>query len=602
MTAKQRKKRQLRNNEYYNTQDLFDNLYDKSLKDGVFTDLLSLIKGDANIELAYRNIKANKGSKTSGINRKTIEDLQITDNESFKRFVINRLDNFQPHSVRRIEIPKKNGKTRPLGIPTIEDRIIQQCIKQVMEPICEAKFHKHSYGFRPNRGTSHALARTLKLGNDGFHYVVDIDIKGFFDNIDHGKLLKQIWTMGIRDKNLICIIGKMLKAPIEGIGVPQKGTPQGGILSPLLSNIVLNELDWWLSNQWADYKPRKEYAARSKYQRLRNSSNLKEFFHVRYADDFKIMCKDYNTAKKIFIATKKWLKERLGLDISEEKSKIVNIRKNYSEFLGFKMKAKYNGKKNTVRTSISNKAIEAIKKQLVKQVDRISKDSTGQEIMRYNSKVLGIQNYYRLASTINRDLGGIAFTLNKNLRNKLKNIWKTTGSKSRLYLKLYGQYNYKTHYISGIAIFPLKAVKSCNPMNFSQETCNYTALGREKVHNKLTGIKEHVIQHMLDNPVENRSVEYNDNRISLYVGQLGKCSVTGHELSIGNFETHHIIKRCDGGDDSYRNLSMVKTEIHKLIHATDITIINKYLQRISVKGNGLKKLNKFRKLAGNFEI
>ena len=127
----------------------------------------------------------------------------------------------------------------PIPCWTTSIRICQQCIKQVLEPICEAKFYNYSYGFRPNRNTHHAIAKCYSLINrQSLHYVVDIDIKGFFDNVNHGKLIKQMWSLGIRDKNLICIISKMLKAEIQGIGIQTKGTPQGGILSPLLSNIV----------------------------------------------------------------------------------------------------------------------------------------------------------------------------------------------------------------------------------------------------------------------------------------------------------------------------------------------------------------------------
>ena len=127
---------------------------------------------------------------------------------------------------------------------------------QVLEPICEAKFHEHSYGLRPNRSTGNAIAQAYKnMQMSHLHYVVDIDIKGFFDNVNHGKLLKQLWTLGIRDKKLISVISTMLKAEVAGIGFPEKGTPQGGIISPLLSNVVLNELDWWLASRWRNFHP-----------------------------------------------------------------------------------------------------------------------------------------------------------------------------------------------------------------------------------------------------------------------------------------------------------------------------------------------------------
>lgn len=254
-----------------------------------------------------------------------------------------------------MEIPKGDGKTRPLGIPTIMDRLVQQCVLQVLEPICEAKFHEHSYGFRPNRSTENAIAQAYKnMQMNHLHYVVDIDIKGFFDNVNHGKLLKQLWTLGIRDKKLISIISTMLKAEVAGIGFPEKGTPQDGIILPLLSNVVLNELDWWLASQWEKIPTKYPFndrrntngspAGGNKFASLRRSG-LKEITCVRYADDFKIFTSNYQNAVKLFHAAKGWLKDCLGLVISPEKSKIVNLKEKYSEFLGFKMKVIPRGKR-----------------------------------------------------------------------------------------------------------------------------------------------------------------------------------------------------------------------------------------------------------------
>jgi group II intron reverse transcriptase/maturase len=418
-----KKRQKLRNNEYYNLQDTLDKLYAQSLEGKVFHNLMQIISAENNILLAYRNIKNNKGSMTKGTDGRTIEHYEDWTEARFVTYFRSKLSNYQPKSVRRVEIPKnyQPGKTRPLGIPCMDDRIIQQCILQVLEPICEAKFHNHSYGFRPNRGTSHAIARTqFLMWNSGLHYVVDIDIKGFFDNVNHGKLLKQMWSLGIQDKNLLSVIGRILKSKVKGIGIPDKGTPQGGIISPLLSNIVLNELDWWLSDQWETLKTRREYSDRRNRNAALKTTGLKQFFFVRYADDFKILCRDFKTAQKIFAATKDWLKERLGLEISPDKSKITNVRKGKSEFLGFALYVDKKKKQFVTRSNISDKAKHTMKCKLKEQIKVIQRNTTPHQVNKLNSIILGMHNYYKTATLCSLDFGEIHYIVRKSLHNRLR--------------------------------------------------------------------------------------------------------------------------------------------------------------------------------------
>lgn len=287
------KKAKLRHAEYYDFQKIQDMLYEKSKNNFIFTNLMDLVTKEENIRLAYRNLKKNKGSRTAGTDGRNIWNLANLKEDVLISLVQKKLSSYNPQSVKRVNIPKSDGKTRALGIPTILDRLIQQCLLQILEPICEAKFFERSNGFRPNRSVENAIAQMyLRVHTMDLHYVIDIDIKGFFDNVNHGKLLKQMWTLGIRDKKLIKIISAMLKAEVAGIGFPQKGTPQGGIISPLLANIVLNELDWWIASQWEMFPTRHKYSLgkigpsgngekSTQYSALRKSSNLKECYIIR---------------------------------------------------------------------------------------------------------------------------------------------------------------------------------------------------------------------------------------------------------------------------------------------------------------------------------
>ena len=403
----ERKKSKLRFNEYYNTQELFDKLYERSKKGHKLKNFLEIIASRENILLAYRTIKKNTGSKTKGVNNTTIEDIAEWGTNKLVNYVRNRLEYYVPQPVRRVYIPKPDGRKRPLGIPTMEDRIIQQCIKQVLEPICEAKFHKHSYGFRPNRSTKYAIARCMYLANSSFHYTVDVDIKGFFDNVDQGKLLKQLWSLGIQDKNLISILSRLLKAEIKGEGKPSKGTPQGGIISPLLANVVLNELDWWISNQWETFGTKKKYSNQgNRITSQKQLTKLKQMFMVRYADDFKIFCKSYESASKIKIAVSKWLKERLNLEVSKKKTKVTNLKNKYSEFLGIKFKVIKKSKGYVCKSKICDKTKKKIVYKLKRQIKEIKKHTNARCLSSKLSHLIKFFfKYSSLKSPITRSVG-----------------------------------------------------------------------------------------------------------------------------------------------------------------------------------------------------
>lgn len=612
------KKQKIRNAEYYDMQTAFDKLYADSVSGRQFRNLVELIQRPENIMLAYRNLRKNSGSKTAGVDKKTISDLNKWSDKKLVNHVQRKLDWYVPNAVRRVEIPKDNGKKRPLGIPTIMDRLIQQCILQVLEPICEAKFFKRSNGFRPTHSAENAIAQAERMiQNIGCYYVIDIDIHGFFDNVNHGKLLKQMWALGIRDKKLLSIISAMLKAEVAGIGFPEKGTPQGGIISPLLSNIVLNELDWWVASQWEEMPTKRNYVHRiyangtpdksNTIRALRSYTKLKECYLVRYADDFKIFCKKHSDAVKLFEATKQWLWERLGLEISPEKSKIVNVKRHYSEFLGFKLKVREKGKKPdgskryVIEAHVRDKALRKIRarsKEIIGQIRRTYDPKMEYRlIQKYNSYLIGIHNYYCIATHVNLDIHEIAFDVKKSLYNRLKHRLQRTGSISNRYIQeKYGK-SREVRYLNGHAVVPVAYVQHRVPMDRKIRVNPYTPEGRTEIHKNLAGLNLAVMNHLMNTPAGQQSVEYNDNRIALYVAQKGKCAVSGIALDANQVDCHHKKPLSLGGDDSYQNLIIVSDAVHILIHSNSERTIKKYLNDLQLNSKQLAKLNNLRKLA-----
>lgn len=609
--AKKPKQRKLRNAEYYDMESIFDGLYADSKNGKTFSHLMEIIESEENIKLAYRTIKRNSGSDTAGVDKRTIKDLAKLSEEKYVKLIRKQFSNYHPRPVKRVEIPKSNGKMRPLGIPTMVDRVVQQCVLQVLEPICEAKFSENSNGFRPNRSAETAIAQCMRLIQvQHLYHIVDLDIKGFFDNINHTKLIRQIWTLGIRDKKLICIVKEMLKTPVVlpngKVTYPAKGTPQGGILSPLLANIVLNELDWWIASQWEQIPTKTKFKTRNNSQgteikshvyRALRGSRLKEMHAVRYADDFKIFCASHEEAVRAYKATEQWLKDRLGLDISPDKSKVVNLKRQYSEFLGFKLKVRKKGKKYVVRSHICDKAYKSAHAKLSKEVHDLehvpNEDAQFMQLQRYNAVVAGLHEYYCIATDIVDDFGRLAFSVNKQLRNRLrKDILKKGHLRNGFIKEKYGD-SKQIRFLRGRPIVPIGYARPRNAQHKRKSINKYTAEGRKLIHKNLD-IDVSTMLWLMRNPVKGKSVEYADNRISLYAAQHGKCAVTGIHMDAHDIHCHHKQPVSLGGIDAYENLVLVCSAVHVIIHASNDETIEKYLKPLNLDKSKLAKLNKLR--------
>ena len=367
-------------------------------------ELLEKILDDNNLYNAYKQVYKNKG--TSGVDGVTVEELGVY-MYKHKKEIKDQIRNlkYKPSPVRRVEIPKENGKKRKLGIPTVVDRLIQQAIVQVLTPIFEPQFSETSYGFRPGRCCEQAIVKVLEYFNDGYDWIVDIDLQAFFDNVNQDKLIGII-RRTIKDGRVVSLIRKYLVSGvmINGVLQPTKvGTPQGGNLSPLLSNIMLNELDKELEKRGLKF--------------------------VRYADDCLIMVRSEKAANHVMESVTRYIEKKLGLKVNVEKSKVA--RPNNIKYLGFGF---YN-KKGTWRPKPHLKSLQKFERKLKDITSRSNAMSISNKIIKLNQVTRGWINYFRVA-----DMKALMTRISEHLRHRLRmciwKYWKKSKTKYKALRKL----------------------------------------------------------------------------------------------------------------------------------------------------------------------
>lgn len=388
-----------------------DFLYQKSKQKVSFTGLLEAVVNEVTIVTAIHNIKSNGGTKTTGVDKVQMNRYLQMPKEKVIQLIRKNFQNYYPKPAKRIYIEKSNGKLRPLGIPTILDRIMQECVRIIIEPICEARFYPHSYGFRPYRAQKNAVRGIINVINGSKRgkslpvYALEGDIKGCFDNINHRILLKKLWHIGIHDKRIIKIIYLMLKAgymEYDAYVGSELGIGQGGIISPLLSNVYLNDFDWYVGRMY--YEP--YHSGQVKYNQMRKlrDNGIYPKYNFRFADDWVILTTAENEAYRLKKHLTKYFKHQLKLELSVEKTKITDMRINGIEFLGFVITVE-KSKRNLANSTLVAKPypnMERIHKKIkticteIRRLKLMNKtEDRIAQILYVNSIIMGVAEYIK---------------------------------------------------------------------------------------------------------------------------------------------------------------------------------------------------------------
>ncbi|MTH54399.1 group II intron reverse transcriptase/maturase [Bacillus mangrovi] len=370
--------------------------------------VLDAILEEENLNEALKQVKRNKGA--AGVDGMTVGELEehlLKNKDELIRQIRQR--KYQPHPVQRVEIPKPNGGVRLLGIPTVTDRVIQQAIAQVLTPLFDRGFSKFSYGFRPKRYAEMAILQALEYMNDGYDWIVDVDLERFFDTVHHDRLMNLV-SRTVDDGDVISLIRKFL---VSGVQINDEyketviGTPQGGNLSPLLSNIMLNELDWELESRGLKF--------------------------VRYADDCIILVKSEMAARRVMRSVTRFIEEKLGLIVNVNKSRITKPNDPDMKFLGFGFFRDFQS--HLYKAKPHRKSVKAFQYKLKQLTRKNWSVDTKYQVERINQLIRGWVNYFKIGY-MKTLLKKVDAHTRYRLRMCIWKKWKTAKNRRKNLIKL----------------------------------------------------------------------------------------------------------------------------------------------------------------------
>lgn len=462
----------------------YKELFKKACNKENFINLKQLILSNDNITLAVNTIKKSINLKTIGIDNLSIIDLLQYPIED----IINRLRqlsqvNYITKPVIAKQIINKNGQIQYIGIPTIWDRLFQQCILQIIEPICIAHFYKRNYSYKPQCTIDNVISIVYnRLQLNKIYNILEIDIHDFHNHVNHSKLIKQLWTLGIHDKWLIYQLKTILLTPIiynKKIIHSKCGLIQSGILQSLLLNIALNEFDHWIASQWEENIIINNYTNTlnkngvmnkgSSYAAMRRTK-LKEMYLVRYNDNILIFVKQKQDILNIQLAINKWFYKRLKYQLNLSNIKVINTTKQYFNFLGFKIKTVLNHKKYVVQSHINDYQLKIILSKLKKciiDIQHASRQNIFNTIKKFNEIIFNTHLYYRFATHINNDCSKLDRIIHKLIFNRLQGL-KRQGRKLTILEKKYYGKSKMLRYFNNEPLYPIGYVQHKHPIGYRE--------------------------------------------------------------------------------------------------------------------------------------